>query len=377
MNPNTIEKLTMPKWGLTMTHGKVVKWLLEEGDLVEPGSEIVEIETEKIASTAESQAVGVLRRHVAKEGQLIPVAGLLGVIAAPDVTDEDIDSFVEVFLANFVPEDPDTESVATQTVVVDGRSLRYLRRGEGGEPVLLLHGFGGDLNNWRFNHEVLASTRTVYALDLPGHGESSKDVGEGTIGSLSEAVVGFMDSVNLPRAHVVGHSLGGGVALDLTMTHLNRVLSLTLICSISLGSEINVAYIDGFINSQRRKDLKPYLETLFSDPSYISRQLVEDVLKFKRLDGVDRALRTIAGRVVIDGKQSVSMRDHLGDVSTPILVIWGSRDQIIPVAHARGIVGPTIHLVESAGHMVQMEAATEVNDTIDSFLQTAARSISS
>ena len=58
-NPG-IEKLTMPKWGLTMTQGKVVKWLVEEGGPVEPGSEVVEIETEKIASAAEAQAVGVL-----------------------------------------------------------------------------------------------------------------------------------------------------------------------------------------------------------------------------------------------------------------------------------------------------------------------------
>ena len=78
------------------------------------------------------------------------------------------------------PEDDDEDSgPATETVEVAGRAIRYLTRGEGGTPVILIHGFGGDLNNWLFNHEALAAKRVVHALDLPGHGSSSKDVGDG------------------------------------------------------------------------------------------------------------------------------------------------------------------------------------------------------
>ena len=67
MTDNSIRKLTMPKWGLTMTQGRVVKWLAQKGDRVAAGSEVVDVETEKIASAVEAPADGVLRSQIAKE----------------------------------------------------------------------------------------------------------------------------------------------------------------------------------------------------------------------------------------------------------------------------------------------------------------------
>lgn len=61
--------------------------------------------------------------------------------------------------------------------------IRYFERGEGGVPLVLVHGFGGDLNNWMFNHEALAAGRRVIALDLPGHGESTKQLVRGDLTS--------------------------------------------------------------------------------------------------------------------------------------------------------------------------------------------------
>ena len=110
------------------------------------------------------------------------------------------------FEANFVPEAE--EDAGAQTEMAGG--IRYLKQGEAGEPVVLIHGFGGDLNNWLFALPALAEEHTVYALDLPGHGGSSKDVGDGT--GLTDAVIGFLDAVDLDRPHLVGHSLGGLVA---------------------------------------------------------------------------------------------------------------------------------------------------------------------
>jgi pyruvate dehydrogenase E2 component (dihydrolipoamide acetyltransferase) len=365
-----IEKLVMPKWGLSMTEGKVVKWLIEEGASVDAGAELVDIETEKISSAAEAPAPGLLRRRVAQEGEVVPVAGLLGVIADASVPDSDVEAFVQDFLANFVPEEvvEGAEGLATETVELGGRKIRYLKKGEEGEPAILIHGFGGDLNNWLFNHDALAEERAVYALDLPGHGESSKDVGEGGAGAFAGVLADFMDALGIAKAHLIGHSMGGAVALELALADPSRARSITLIASAGLGPELDAAYIEGFVGAARRKEIKPHLEKLFADPSLVSRQLVDDILKFKRLDGVDAALRTVAGALMTDGVQTTVLRDRLGDLGVPLLVIWGEEDRIIPASQARDLPGAPRVEIFAAGHMVQMEAASEVNGLIKSFL---------
>ncbi len=330
-----IRTICMPKWGLSMKEGKVAGWLVGEGDPITPGDEIIDIETEKISSAVEAADAGTLRRCVAQEGDVLPVGGLLGVVADESVADGDIDAFVTDFLANFVPPEDDDEDSgpATETVEVAGRSIRYLTRGEGGTPVILIHGFGGDLNNWLFNHEALAAKRVVHALDLPGHGSSSKDVGDGSVGFFADIVTGFADALEIESAHLVGHSMGGAIALAVA-------------------------------RAEPRKDPKPHVEKLFSDPALVTRQLINDLLAFKRIDGVTAALGTVRDAFAPDGAQAEDLRDVAGSVST--LVIWGAGDQIIPASHADGLPeGVDCTVMEGQGHMVQMEAATEVNRLID------------
>jgi pyruvate dehydrogenase E2 component (dihydrolipoamide acetyltransferase) len=377
---NEIKALTMPKWGLAMTEGAVTSWLAEDGATLREGDEILEIETTKITNVYESPASGVLRRRTVEAGQTVPVGALLGVVADRSVPETEIDAFIARFQEEFAVEASEAADAAgpePQFADAGGRRLRYLVMGEGrgggkgddGEaPLVLIHGFGGDLNNWQFNQPALAEDRAVYALDLPGHGESTKHGVQGGVAELAEAVRDFLNATGIQRAHLAGHSMGGAVALHLASDEPARVVSVTLVCSAGLGEEINADYIEGFIAADRRKEFKPVLEMLFADPSLVSRDMIEELLKYKRLDGVGQALRAIADAAFAGGRQAKVFANDLDRIKVPVQAIWGAEDRIVPSAHATAIPEPHRHVLGGAGHMVHMEKAGEVNRLISDFL---------
>ena len=370
MTSEGIIAITMPKWGLSMSEGKVVDWLVKEGDSVERGSEIVEVETEKIASGVESTASGTLRRAVAESGEILPVGALLGIMTQSEFSDDEIDSFVTEFQDNFVPEEVSEEDqgIELQYVEIDGMKLSYVKQGDGEQVAVLLHGFGGDLNNWLFNQSVLAEKRTVYAFDLPGHGSSTKRIGDLSLESIVEVLYQATRTLQIDGADWVGHSMGGALVLQIASAHPDCVKSMTLIGSAGLGDEINVSYLEGFVNSQSRRELKPHVEQLFNDSSLVNRQLLEDLLKFKRIDGVKDVLNEVLSGFVSDGKQAARWSDVIEKDNARVLVIWGAEDKILPAQHARSLPSHIeTHVLDNYGHMVQMEAASEVNQLIIDF----------
>ncbi|HEX6110995.1 MAG TPA: acetoin dehydrogenase dihydrolipoyllysine-residue acetyltransferase subunit [Geminicoccaceae bacterium] len=368
-----IKPIVMPKWGLAMQEGMVAKWLVGKGAEISAGDEILDIETSKIANVFESPVAGPLRRVVVGEGETVPVGALLGVVADASVPDAELDAFVAKFQEEFAAHATEAEAAPQpETIEVSGRRIRYLALGDGeGTPLVFIHGFGGDLNNWQFNQEALAAGRPTYALDLPGHGGSTKDLGahRADVDALAGPVLGFMDAKGMGQAHLVGHSLGGAIALELALNHPDRIASVTAICSAGLGSEINMAYIDGFMAAKRRKQLQPVLEMLVADPEMVSREMIEDVLKFKRLDGVETALNRIVEGTFAGGRQALQLTGRLGELNLPVQVIWGRKDRIIPVRHSEDLPNSIrVHVFDDAGHMVHMEKAAEVNDLIQGFV---------
>lgn len=363
-----IEAIAMPRWGLAMEEGTLVEWLVAEGDNLSAGDEVVEIETTKITNVFESPVGGTLRRQVTAAGETVPVGALLGVVADPSVPDADIDAFVTEFNAKFEAEAAEAEAAAPEPEVVSagGRQINYLSQGEGeGPPVVMLHGFGGDLNGWLFNQPALAEGRRVIALDLPGHGRSTKDVGGGTMADMSATLVDFMDALNIQQAHLVGHSMGGALGLAFALDSPSRVASLTLLAPAGLGPEINMDFIEGFIGAGRRKEMKGVLQLLVADPALVSRDMIEDVLKFKRLDGVDAGLRRLAEGLFPGGRQDQIPADGLASLAVPAQAIWGRDDKIVPADHADALPSAvTVHLLDGIGHMPHMEAAAEVNRLI-------------
>ena len=363
MTDTRIKPIVMPKWGLSMKEGKVTGWLMEDGSKINVGDAILEVETDKIAGSVEASEAGVLRRRVGQPDTMYPVKALIGVIAEAGVPDAEIDAFIASYVMPAADEGEAEQGPQYEFADTAHGTLRYARRGSGEETVVLIHGFGGDLDNWLFNIDALAEKATVYALDLPGHGQSTKKLDHPGLASLTQAFEYFMDKLGLGKAHLVGHSMGGAIAMQMALDHPERVKSLTLICTSGLGPEFG-SYVDDYVAAQGRKDLKPVLEQLFADKSLVSRQLVEDVLKYKRLDGVDSVLKGLSAALFGGQTQHDAPGAKLAGKLPPTLVIWGKEDQIIPSTHAANLAGAKVHVIEGAGHMVFMEKAGDVNALI-------------
>jgi pyruvate dehydrogenase E2 component (dihydrolipoamide acetyltransferase) len=309
----------------------------------------------------------------------VPVSGTIALLAPGDVSDGDLDAAAEQARAVIDAGVPDEAAAAptVETAEVDGRAIRYAGAGQDGDVVLLIHGYGGDRNSWLFLQEPLAAGRRVYALDLPGHGASAKDVGDGSVGLLAGAVLGVLDAIGAPgRVHLVGHSLGGAVAAAAAARDPARVRSLTLIAPAGFGAEVNAGYLRGFAAAQTRRELKPVVAQLFADEDLVTRQLVDDLLAYKRLDGVDAALNTLVGTLLAADGQTQRI-DTAADIAAlggavPVTVIWGSADRVIPAAQAEAVAGAVRrHVIDGAGHMAHMERPAQVQTAIEEAIDTA------
>ena len=358
-----ITPIIMPKWGLEMREGTIAGWLVDEGARIGVGTPLLDVETDKISNTVEAPDPGLLRRKVAPEGETLPVKALLGVLAESEVSDADIDAFIAAYEVPAAGAADEDAGPAYERAEVDGIRVRYARRGAGeGVPVLFLHGFGGDLNNWLFNLDAAAEVAPVIALDLPGHGESDARLPGTGLADMARFVAAFLDRIDVERAHVVGHSMGGAIAAQLALEQPGRVASLTLVGSAGLGIEINGEYTGGFVRAASRRELKPVVEQLFADPSLVSRQLLDDLLKYKRLDGVGELLGQLGSALFGDGRQAETPGLKLGAGAPPLLVVWGAEDRVIPAAHAaHAPAGATVEVLPGAGHMVMMEKAGDFN----------------
>ena len=222
----------MPKWGLAMKEGSVIKWLKEVGDEVKKGEPFVEIETEKVVNEFDSPEEGILIKKCADLDEKIPVGSLLALFSnTKDVSENSIEKYINNFQENFknTSESDFEDTLSSKKININGSEINYLQLGNSNSKnILLIHGFGGDLNNWMFNQEELSKDFNVFSLDLPGHGLSSKNFKEITVFHLSETIFEFCKSNKIEKVNLIGHSLGGGIALKCAIDYSELVESKTL-----------------------------------------------------------------------------------------------------------------------------------------------------
>jgi pimeloyl-ACP methyl ester carboxylesterase len=281
-------------------------------------------------------------------------------------------------------------TLSPRTITLHGHALSFIDSGSG-PAVLFVHGLLGSHRNWAHLIDRLDDAHRVIVPDLFGHGASAKPVGDYSLGAHAGTLRDLLDRLGVDRVTLVGHSLGGGISLEFCYLFPDRVERLVLVGSGGLGREVNPLL---------RSATLPGAEWVL--PVIASRRMVD------RVHGVGRALSKVGWRpgsdltavwegftslsdadsrraflattrAVIDpGGQSVSARDFLPEIiGMPTLVVWGTRDRMIPAWHATtaqsAIPGCRVELFEGAGHFPHLDEPDRFAEVVRDFIASTAR----
>ncbi len=272
----------------------------------------------------------------------------------------------------------------TKTAMLHGRSVSYAEAGAG--PILLLiHGMAGTSENWEAVIEPLARGHTVIAPDLPGHGGSQPGGGDYSLGALAAGLRDLLLALGHDRATLVGHSLGGGIAMQFVYQFPEMAERLVLVSSGGLGPDVSpilrAAALPGadlFIaatagvgrraGSALRRGLGAVGVRPSADVAEVARGYAS-LADSERRAAFLATLRSVVGT----GGQRVAAGDrlYLAD-ALPLLIVWGARDPIIPAHHGENahqtLPGSRLEIFQGVGHLPQLEAPGRFIAALESFL---------
>lgn len=247
------------------------------------------------------------------------------------------------------------------TLTINGDTSFYQTRGQTGPRVLFLHGAGGTWKHWGLQLRDLENVRAV-AVDLPGHGRSG-GTGCDSIAGYARFVQAFLDALTWPAATIVGHSMGGAIAMWLALDSPDRVEKLGL---VGTGARLRVhpAILDGLQADNP-------LPTLRDINARAYRSDAPD-------EQIERATQELAATptaviyrdfVACD---TFDIMEQVGDIQQPALVLTGQQDQLTPPSYAEylaeHIPSAQLSLIPDAGHFVMIERPQAVTDVLEEIL---------
>ena len=254
----------------------------------------------------------------------------------------------------------------------------YTRRGRG-EPVVLLHGIAHSAQAWDSVLPALAERYEVVAIDLPGCGRSDKPDTDYSLGAQATAVRYVLDSLGFDLVTVIGHSLGGGIAMTLAYQYPERVGRLGLVATAGLGRDLHPLFrmatlpvaperVMRLLFNPRVRLPRNLLGIAFSqatgDPFFHNpkrhRREFEELLEGLEEPGAQRAFLSTLRSASNYAGQAISALDRLAVAAFPVLIVWGRYDRVFPVEHARRVRRTLPHarivVIDNCGHFPQLEA---------------------
>lgn len=275
----------------------------------------------------------------------------------------------------------DMAATSLRELTLHGNRVAYLDEGAG-DVLLLVHGIGGSSDCWRSVVHKLATRHRVIAVDLLGHGQSDKPRGDYSLGAFAVWLRDFLDALNIREVTVVGHSFGGGVALQFAHQHKEYCRRLVLISSGGLGPDLG-----RLLRMLSLPGAELALQVLASRPAVeVGKALRKRALSSGR--DVTRYSETLKGQAALSDRRSRaaflrtlrSVVDHRGQAvcaldrlraDLPTLIIFGDEDRCIPVAHAHSvheaIAGSELHILPGVGHQPQVQCPDIVSRLVGDF----------
>lgn len=272
-----------------------------------------------------------------------------------------------------------------RTVTLHGHELWYLDTGDG-PAVLFIHGLLGSNRSWAELIERLNTDHRMVAPDLFGHGASAKPRGDYSLGAHAATLRDLLDRLGIDRVTLVGHSLGGGIAMQFCYLFPERVERLVLVSSGGLGRSVSpllrsatlpgAEWVLPVLASRWVRGRTEAVGRILGKVGFRASSDVSEAWQgFTSLNDVDSRQAFLATtRSVIDpGGQTVTAHDHLPmAVEIPALIVWGTKDRVIPAWHAtaaqQAIAGSRVELFEGAGHYPHLDEPERFAELLGEFI---------
>jgi pimeloyl-ACP methyl ester carboxylesterase len=259
-------------------------------------------------------------------------------------------------------------SLSPGSVRVDDIVWPYLDGGHAaGDPVVLVHGFGGDKDNWTLYAPHLASRRRLICPDLPGFGENDHGLDRDySVRAQARRLCGFLDALGVGRCHLAGNSMGGFIALQFALDFPDRLASLTLLNNAGVAG-VNLSELQRAIERgenplamKTMDDVDRLLGFVYHKPPFMPRGFKRVLLEDAKAN--EALLEKVFWQLAGEGIAGV-LNARLGEIRVPTLVVWGRHDQLIDVSVVDvlrdGIAGSEAVIFEHVGHVPMLEAPAE------------------